>query len=548
MIITLAQLNPFIGDIEGNLEKVIAALQQGSRDGSDLVVCPELCLTGYPPRDLLERPRFIVRVNKALEKLLQASRQIPETGIIVGAPVPTGNNAGRGLYNAAVFICGGKTLFVQHKTLLPTYDVFDEARYFDTAEEIGTVRFKGETLGISVCEDAWNDPGVMPKQQYPQDPIEDLVARGATLIINISASPFYVGKDEMRYRILQNVARKYHIASVFVNQAGGNDELIFDGRSMGVDAEGNAVAVLPAFQEQVQTVDMGRPGAPERFQRRQPAEDIHDALVLGLRDYVGKSGFSQVVLGLSGGIDSAVVCALAVAALGPDNVVGVTMPSRYSSTGSVDDSLVLADNLGIACKTVPIKDIYDAFEGSLAQYFAGRAPDVTEENLQARIRGNLLMCMSNKFGSLLLATGNKSEVAVGYCTIYGDMCGGLAVISDVPKTMVYELAHYINREREIIPRATIDKAPSAELRPDQKDQDSLPPYDVLDRILHAYVDEGCCRQKIIDQGFDAEIVTWVIRTVDRNEYKRRQAAPGLKVTSKAFGMGRRMMIAAKYDE
>lgn len=544
MKITLAQLNPVIGDIDGNLAKALDALSLSCRDQSDLIVFPELFLVGYPPRDLLERPRFIERAQEAVDKLKQVSKNYPGMGIIVGSPLPTGKDTGPGLYNSALFIFQGELLFSQHKSLLPTYDVFDEARYFDSASDIHTVAFKDEVLGISVCEDAWNDPQLWQPRNYAFDPIEQLARKGASIVINIAASPFYVGKEEMRLRIMGSHARKYRIPFVVVNQVGGNDELIFDGRSICIDREGEPIEIFPSFRENVKTVDMSLPGNPERYVPRENIENICEALILGVRDYIKKCGFSKAVIGLSGGIDSAVTCCLAKEAIGAENVLGVSMPGPYSSQGSVTDSRKLAENLAISFKVIPISQIYTSFHETLKAHFQGKEPDITEENLQARIRGNILMGLSNKFGYLVLSTGNKSELSVGYCTIYGDMVGGLAVISDVPKTSVYQLAHYINRKIEVIPLEIIQKPPSAELRPDQKDQDTLPPYEVLDQILHYYVDEGSSLKDIINMSFDPEIVKWVIRMVDRNEYKRRQAAPGLKVTSKAFGMGRRMMIAA----
>ncbi len=550
MKITLAQLNPTIGDIQGNLRKALGAFRRAAGAGSDLVVLSELFLSGYPARDLLERPDFIDRIEAALEQVRQASAALPQTGILIGAPVRSGRATGRGLYNAALLMSAGRLLFAQHKSLLPNYDVFDEARYFDPAEEVAAVAFKGERLGIVICEDSWTDPELHRGRAYSVDPVARLAAAGATLFINLSASPYQAGKEEQRLGILRSHARAYRVPAIMVNQVGGNDELVFDGRSacMGVNAE--PLAVLEAFREQELTVAIGAQstGRAEAFIPREGVADLYDALVLGLGDYARKCGFQRAVLGLSGGIDSALVCCLAAAALGPDNVLGVLMPSRYSSAGSIDDSVALAGNLGVAHTIIPIMPVYDAFAEALAPGFKGRQPDITEENIQARIRGTLLMSLSNKFGHLLLATGNKSEMAVGYCTLYGDMCGGLAVISDVPKTMVYELARFINRGTAVIPENILTKAPSAELRPDQTDQDSLPPYDVLDGILEGYIDRACSMRELLSMGFDPETVRWVVRAIDRNEYKRRQAAPGLKVTSKAFGMGRRMAIAARYDQ
>jgi NAD+ synthase (glutamine-hydrolysing) len=550
MKITLAQLNPTIGDVGGNLRKALDAFRRAGAAGSDVIVFSELFLCGYPARDLLERPDFLDRIEQAIEQLRKKSTDFPETGILIGAPVRSGRATGRGLYNAALLLAGGKQLCVQHKSLLPNYDVFDESRYFDPAESIAAVTFKNERLGILICEDSWTDPELHRGRAYAVDPVANLVQDGATLLINLSASPYQAGKEGQRLGILRSHARTYGLPAIMVNQVGGNDELVFDGRSacMGFNAE--PIAVLDAFQEHELTVCISAQstGSAEVFRPRQPEADLHDALVLGLGDYVRKCGFERVLLGLSGGIDSALVCCLAAAALGPENVLGVLMPSRYSSQGSIDDSVALAARLGIRHTIIPIMPVYNAFLETLAPGFKDTAADTTEENIQARIRGTLLMSLSNKFGSLLLTTGNKSEIAVGYCTLYGDMCGGLAVISDVPKTMVYALARYINRDREIIPDSILTKPPSAELRPDQTDQDSLPPYDVLDRILEGYIDRNCSLQELMGMGFDPEIVRWVINAIDRNEYKRRQAAPGLKVTSKAFGTGRRMAIAARYAD
>jgi len=547
MKVTVAQLNPTVGDIEGNLGKAWAALERVAPENPDLVVFSELFLTGYPPQDLLERSWFIEKQEKALHQLAETSRRHPETGLVIGAALPSRGKFGRRLTSAAVLIYQGRIIFKQDKSLLPTYDVFDEARYFDPADKIKTVPFKDRVLGLSVCEDAWNDPEFWPQGLiYDRDPIAELAGQKADLFINVSASPFHAGKDEMRYRLLKNHAVRHQIPLVFVNQVGGNDELIFDGRSMVLDKQGEPIVLCPPFREHVRTVDMNLSGR-ESFSPQNEIESIRQALVLGVRDYLGKSGFKSVVLGLSGGIDSAVVCALAVEALGRDNVLGLAMPSTYSSPGSLEDSRRLAVNLGIDFKVVPINGIYQAYLAGLSEHFQGRSFDVTEENIQARIRGNILMAFSNKFGHLVLTTGNKSELAMGYCTLYGDMSGGLAVLADVPKMMVYELARHINREREIIPQAVLDKAPSAELRPNQKDQDTLPPYDLLDEILNLYIEQGLSREEITARGFAPDLTAWIIKTVNRNEYKRWQAPPGLKVTSKAFGLGRRMPLAARHD-
>ncbi len=545
MKIAMAQLNSTVGDFDGNLSKVDNALALVSAASPDLLVLPEMFLTGYPPQDLLERGWFIDAADEALESLAQLSTRYPRIGILTGTILRTGHVIGKGLVNSAVLLLDGRTVAVRSKSLLPTYDVFDEARYFDVAESVASLTFAGEELGITICEDAWNDPSLWRTRIYGTDPVEELAGAGAGILINLSASPFYVGKEETRYRLMSGHAKRHGMTVVLVNQVGGNDELIFDGHSMCVAPDGSLLKYLPGFEESVQVVDT-ESTAGAAFVPDAPVASIHSALILGLRDYVKKCGFAKVVVGLSGGIDSAVVCALAAEAFGAGNVLGVTMPSPYSSEGSITDSRALASNLGIEFEIIPIAEMYSSYLNSLDNHLSGDSVGVTEENIQARIRGNILMALSNEHNRLLLSTGNKSEVAVGYCTLYGDMSGGLSVISDVPKTMVYELAGHINRDREVIPQSTISKPPSAELRPDQTDQDTLPPYDVLDSILDQYVDRGLSPREIVDSGLSAETVGWVVDAVNRNEYKRRQAAPGLKVTSKAFGMGRRMPIAAKY--
>jgi NAD+ synthase (glutamine-hydrolysing) len=548
MRITLAQLNPVVGDLNGNLSKLANAIDQASQDSSDLLVLTELFLVGYPPKDLLERRWFIQMVKETIDKAAKLSKDYPKTGILFGSPLPTGKEVGKGLYNSALLMNQGKIISTYNKSLLPTYDVFDESRYFDPASDLSIISFKEEKIGISICEDAWNDPSLWPRGKfYARDPISELASKGATLFINISASPFEIGKEETRFRLIHSHAQRYKTPFVFVNQIGGNDELIFDGRSLCVDKNGEAIAVFPAWIEKMETIDTKGSRVPGLYKPQDRIESVHDALILGIQDYMRKCGFSKAVVGLSGGIDSALVCCLAKEALGGKNVLGISMPSPFSSKGSVEDSKKLAERIGIEFKTIPISSIYDSYLKILEEYFRGKEFDVTEENVQARIRGNILMAFSNKFGYLVLSTGNKSELAVGYCTLYGDMSGGLSVLSDVPKTIVYDLANYINRESEIIPKQIIKKAPSAELKPDQVDQDTLPPYPILDKILHQYIEEESSPEEIIGMGFDPETVKWVIRTVERNEYKRSQAAPGLKVTSKAFGVGRRMPIAAKHE-
>lgn len=546
MKVTLAQLNPVVGDVTGNLQKILDLWPQYASN-SDLIIFPELFLVGYPPRDLLEKPALMERVQLALQELVRASARYPASALLVGAPCPSGQDLGKPLHNSALLIFQGAIIFEQHKSLLPTYDVFDETRYFEPAATVQVCPFKGQQLGVSICEDAWYDPELWSRQLYPVDPIKVLARQGATVLINISASPFQVGKEVTRYQLLRHHARRYQLPVIYVNQVGGNDELIFDGRSLALDQDGEIMAVLPACQEAVLSIDTMAAGSPNGFVPQEPIASVYQALVLGTRDYLHKSGFKQAVIGLSGGIDSAVTCCLATEALGRENVLGVAMPSPYSSTASLTDAQELAANLGIKFKVIPIAAIFQAYLDTLGDHFPVTEINVTLENIQARIRGNILMALSNQYGYLVLSTGNKSELAVGYCTLYGDMSGGLAVIADVPKTMVYQLGHYINRRKEIISASILTKAPSAELKPDQQDQDTLPPYEILDQILYYYLSESYAARDIIKLGFDPQVVRWVIHAVDRNEYKRRQAAPGLKVTSKAFGMGRRMPIAASYQ-
>jgi NAD+ synthase (glutamine-hydrolysing) len=543
----MAQLNPVVGDIDGNVDLVLATLERASADRADLVVFPELIVTGYPPKDLLERPAFIDRAKAAVERVTEASKAYPGLGIVLGYPARTGKSEGKELHNVAALICEGKVQFEQAKMLLPVYDVFDEARYFQSVTDNAVVPFAGAKLGLSICEDLWYEPDPWNRRIYSCDPMEMLVGKGASLIINISASPFSMGKEEARYELIKNHARKHGLPLVFVNQVGGNDDLVFDGRSLYVDETGAARVVFPSFEEKTETIDTSAPPAATTYGFEEPTTAVYRALVLGTRDYICKCGLSKVVIGLSGGIDSAVTAAVARDAVGGKNMLLLAMPSPYSSESSVSDAKELAENLGGELRVIEIEGMMKAYESVLRSHFKGAKPDVTEENIQARIRGNLLMAISNKFGHLPLSTGNKSELAVGYCTLYGDMSGGLAVISDVPKTLVYRLAGYVNRAGTVIPTSIITKPPSAELKPDQKDQDVLPPYDILDRILEYYVDKRWSIDEIVEQGFDMETVEWVIGTVRNNEYKRKQAAPGLKVTSKAFGSGRRMPIAAKYD-
>ena len=548
MKIAMAQLNPIVGDIRGNLQRMEDVWADCCRQQADLVIFPELFLTGYPPRDLLERPAFLERVDQAIQRIQDLTSGQPGCAVLFGAPQITGKKTGRGLYNAALLIADGHILLNQAKCLLPSYDVFDETRYFDAGKRVKPIVYKDMRLGITICEDAWNESELWKGAVgYDWDPVAEVAGQGIDLLINISASPYFLNKQEVRCRLMSKHARNHGVPVIYLNQVGGNDELIFDGQSIMVDTDGEILHALAAFGEEVRIVETGQEVAPAVCKKQDPMAELYDALVLGLRDYIHKCGFTRVILGLSGGIDSAVVACVAAEALGKENVLGVTMPSQYSSKGSVDDSLKLAANLGIECRTIPIENIFNSYLNSLQEQFAGYAPDITEENIQARIRGNILMALSNKYGSMVINTGNKSEMAVGYCTLYGDMCGGLSVLADVPKTVVYELSAYINQDREIIPAAIVEKAPSAELRPDQKDQDTLPPYPVLDAILNLYIEENRSAQQIIARGFDPETVRWVLKTVNHNEYKRRQAAPGLKVSTRAFGAGRRMPIAARAE-
>ncbi|NLO20467.1 MAG: NAD+ synthase [Syntrophomonadaceae bacterium] len=547
MKITLAQLNPTVGDIPGNINALTAAFYEAHKEGSDLLVLPELYLSGYPPQDLLDRAWFIQGIMQGLERIRDLSRELPSPGILLGTPYP-GQRPGKGLYNSALLMAGGEIVALRHKSLLPSYDVFDEARYFDPAPLIEPVCFRNQVLGISICEDAWNDPALWPQQRmYTLDPIQILADKGAQLFINISASPFHVGKEDLRFQILKSHSRKHQSSFIYLNQVGGNDELIFDGRSMVLGAQGQTLKVFPGFEEHLATIDTAHLSKPGSYYPKDPIQSTYQALVLGIRDYMKKCGFTKAVLGLSGGIDSALTACLACTAVGPANVLGISMPSSHSSRGSIEDSRLLAGKLGMEFKLIPITSLYEAYIDTLNPHFKNRSADTAEENLQARIRGNLLMAFSNKYGHLLLSTGNKSEMALGYCTLYGDMSGGLSALADVPKTLVYQLSHYINREREIIPSQIISKPPSAELRPGQLDQDDLPPYEVLDRILHYYIEESLSVRDLIHMGFEREMVKWIVKKVDGNEYKRRQAAPALKVTGKAFGMGRRMPMAAKID-
>src|SRR5215470_520173 len=543
MKIALAQFNPTVGDFAGNSVRIIALSQAAKQRGADLAVFSELCLCGYPPHDLLERPAFIDRNQKELKALAKAVA-MPS---VVGFVGRVKNGTLKSIANKAALLCGGKVVFEQSKMLLPTYDVFDESRYFHPAEKQQVVEFHGQALGVTICEDAWNDENFWPNRRYDRDPIVEIFQQGTQVLLNISASPYTIDKRALRVDMLRSIAIHNKKPVVYVNQFGGNDSLIFDGASVALTPDGKVAAQALAFEEDLVMFDTETGEGEIHEQPTQEIEYAFRALVTGTRDYVNKCGFKKVLIGLSGGVDSAVVAAIAVAALGPENVLGVSMPGPFSSEGSKEDAAALAKNLGIEFMTIPISDVFKAYRSALKAAFGRRKEDVTEENLQARIRGNYLMAISNKFGSMVLSTGNKSENAVGYCTLYGDMAGGLAVISDVPKLMVYELARWINREREVIPCSTIDKPPSAELRPNQKDEDSLPPYDVLDRILKAYIEDLRSPKEIAEHyGFDLNLVQDIALRVDHNEYKRKQSAPGLKITSRAFGVGRPFPIAQKF--
>jgi len=544
MKIALVQINTTVGDLAGNENRILEAYRRAAAAGADLVLFPELATTGYPPRDLLLRPRFVTENLAVLDRLAVAAG---DAAMVVGYVGRNEKRPGREVTNSVALLHRGQIVATRTKTLLPTYDVFDEDRYFEPAMENAPVAFNSAMIGLTVCEDVWNDEDFWDERRYRRNPAAELAWAGAKILFNSSASPWHLGKNRARCGMLSQLAAKTRCPVVYCNLVGGNDELIFDGGSMAFNSEGQLVAEGKRFEEDLLMLDLdtARPIDPAEPPE---AEQIFRALTLGLRDYTEKCGFKSVVLGLSGGIDSAVTACLAVAALGKERVHGASLPSQFSSQGSKDDARILAQNLGIRYDVIPIQPPFLEVKGQLKGIFAGRPEDVTEENIQARLRGVMLMALSNKLGSLLLTTGNKSEMAVGYCTLYGDMCGGLAVIADVPKTMVYRVARWINREREIIPQASITKPPSAELRPDQTDQDSLPPYDVLDRILEDYVVRLKTPAEIIATGVSETDVRRVVRLIDLSEYKRRQAAPGLKVTTKAFGMGRRIPIAQRYRE
>ena len=540
MKIGLAQLNPTVGDLRGNFEKIASAYDRLVAAGADLVLTPELAITGYPPQDLVFKSRFVPETLATLERL---HARVSKAPLLVGF-VDRNEGRGKPFHNAAALLESGQPIRKTYKSLLPTYDVFDEDRYFEPGRGAKPFVVCGKKVGVTICEDIWTEH-YLPRPLYDVEPVRGLIENGAEIIVNLSASPFGLHKPAVRHEMVGALARTYQRPICYCNAVGGNDQLVFDGTSIAVNSSGALIAQLQSFREDEAIVDT-EAGATIEFREGEMPEDLFAALSLGVRDYLRKCDFKSAVLGLSGGIDSAVVATIAVDALGAENVVGVSMPTQYSSRGSIDDALALARNLGIKCFQIPIGKAFETFRAQFSEIFSGLPEDTTEENMQPRLRAMTLMALSNKFGHLLLTTGNKSELAVGYCTIYGDMAGGLAVISDVPKTLVYELARWINRKREIIPRSTIDKPPSAELKPNQTDQDTLPPYEILDEILRLYVEENLSARDIVSRGFDEKTVRWVQRRVDLNEYKREQAAPGLKVTSRAFGLGRRMPIAQRF--
>ncbi|MGE5324284.1 MAG: NAD+ synthase [Actinomycetota bacterium] len=545
MKIALGQINPTIGDFTGNSEKIIEFARKAHAAGAHMTVFSELAVCGYPPRDLLEKPAFVARNQQVVAEIAAA---VPETTIITGFVSPAAVETGKSVMNSAAVLRGGKVQFIQSKMLLPTYDVFDELRYFDPASSQKVFPYCGKQLALTICEDAWNDKHFWHRRLYSVDPVDELLRSGANLAVNISASPFHVGKRELRYNMLRTIACDNKVPVVFVNQVGGNDSLVFDGSSIVIAPDGRIVAQAKSFEEDLILVDTETLTGDFHAQTEVGEPSAYAALVLGTRDYVRKCGFKKVVIGLSGGIDSALTAAIAVDALGPENVTGIALPSQYSSEHSVKDARELACNLGIRFEVVPIGEIFDCYRHTLASLFSGLPEDVTEENIQSRIRGNILMAISNKFGYLVLTTGNKSEVAVGYCTLYGDMVGGLGVISDVPKTMVYRLSRYVNSRKPVIPESTFTKPPSAELRPGQKDSDTLPPYEILDNILEDYVEDYRTAEQIAAaRGYEIKLVRDVIRMIERSEYKRQQAAPGIKITPKAFGYGRRFPIAQKSE-
>ncbi len=550
MKIALGQINPTVGDFSGNSAKIIDLSRRAQAAGAGLILFPELSVCGYPPRDLVERPSFVARNRETVECI---AAEVPGIAIICGLVTPAHSQTGKSVMNSAALLRDGKITFLQSKMLLPTYDVFDEMRNFAPAKSQELFDFCGNRMALTICEDAWNDKLFWPKRLYTVDPVESLIHAGGNFVLNISASPFWIGKREFRRDLLASIARRHQVPVVMVNQVGGNDSLVFDGSSLVLNREGEVIAQGRSFEEDLVYFDSSALTGEMHEQIGGEEASVYSALVLGTRDYMHKCGFQKAIIGLSGGIDSALTAVIAAEAIGPENVIGVGMPGPYSSQGSIDDARSLAENLKIRFELLSINPAYDAYREILQPVFAGKKEDVTEENIQSRARGTLLMALSNKFGAIVLSTGNKSELGVGYCTLYGDMVGGLAVISDVRKTLVYRLAHYVNSRDgnamgPVIPQASLEKPPSAELRPNQKDSDSLPPYEILDAILEDYVEDSHSAEQIAAaHGFDIETVRRVLRMVDRAEYKRQQAAPGIKISPKAFGYGRRFPIAAKSD-
>jgi NAD+ synthase (glutamine-hydrolysing) len=543
--IALGQINTTVGDFSGNAAKIIDYSRRAREIGAGLIVFSELAICGYPPRDLVEKPAFVQRNREIAERI---AREASGIAVICGLVTQAHAESGKSVMNSAALLRDGKVAFVQSKRLLPTYDVFDESRNFAPAQRQELFSFCGRKMALTICEDAWNDKHFWNRRMYGVDPVEDLMHAGGNFLLNISASPFFVGKRQLRRDMLATLARNYNVPVVMVNQIGGNDSLIFDGSSMVLAPDGRVIAQARSFEEDLVFFDPEAMQGDMHEQIEGVEVSAYEALVLGTRDYVHKCGFRRVIVGLSGGIDSALTATIAADALGPENVIGVSMPGPYSSRGSIDDARDLAANLGTRFELIRITETFDVFRKALKPIFAGREEDVTEENLQSRIRGTTLMALSNKLGALVLSTGNKSELGVGYCTLYGDMVGGLGVISDVPKTMIYRLSHYVNSRRPVIPKSTLEKPPSAELRPEQKDTDALPSYEILDTILEDYVEDYKTAEQIAEErGYDIALVRSIIRMVERAEYKRQQAAPGLKISEKAFGVGRRFPIAARHE-
>ncbi len=545
--IALGQINPTVGDFSGNAARHIDFARRAQAAGAALIMFPELSICGYPPRDLVERPSFVARNRETAQQIAQQTKGI---AVVCGLITPAESDTGKSAMNSAALLQHGKIAFLQSKMLLPTYDVFDEMRNFAPARKQELFPFGGDRIALTICEDAWNDKLFWPKRLYTVDPIEALIRAGGNFVLNISASPFWIGKREFRREMLAAIARRHQVPVALVNQVGGNDSLVFDGSSLVLNAEGEVIAQGRSFEEDLIYFDSDSLSLAGDLHEQIEGEEasVYAALVLGTRDYIRKCGFQKAIIGLSGGIDSALTAVIAADAVGPENVIGVGMPGPYSSAGSIDDARALAKNLGIRFELLSIAPAFQAYRETLKDVFAGLPEDVTEENLQSRARGMLLMALSNKFGAIVLSTGNKSELGVGYCTLYGDMVGGLAVISDVPKTLIYKLSRYANSRRAVIPIDTLQKPPSAELRPGQKDSDSLPPYEVLDAVLEDYVESAYSAEQIAaEHGFDLGLVKRVMRMVDRAEYKRQQAAPGIKISPKAFGYGRRFPIAAKSE-